>query len=426
MLARSLNQITKSISRKAFSSMGASQPWKIWDNYYNYDFHDKMEFIDHKIRFPLFRVMDLEGKILAPQYETLGKEELLKFWHIMNTTREMDVVYNNAQRQNRITFYMTSTYEEAASLGAISAIKNDDALFFQYREFPMLMYRGLTPLNYLHNLKGSAADGVKGRCLPLMNTDPTKNIFPVSAPLGNRNPHASGAGYHFRVKGQDRIAFCVFGEGSASEGDFHASLNFAATLGAQTLFFCRNNSYAISTFRHDQYAGDGVAPRCIGYGMPAIKVDGSDIFAVHAAVKKAREMIIERKGPVLVEAYTYRGGDHSTSDSAASYRKPDIMKHVDKYFASIGDPIQRLGKYLQSKGYLSDYKASIKELAEKTRADCLSNLKTIDATKFPPYNKLFDDVYSEMTWNVKEQREELNELIKKHPEAYPVKEFPEN
>jgi 2-oxoisovalerate dehydrogenase E1 component alpha subunit len=393
------------------------------DNYYHYNYSNKLEFIDHTVRFPLFRVMDLEGKILAPEYETLSKEHLLKAFNIMCTTRQMDVIYNNAQRQNRITFYMTGTYEEAANLGAISAVKDTDALFFQYREFPMLLWRGVTPLDILNNLKGNKDDMVVGRCLALINTYPDKNIFPGSAPLGNRNPHSAGAGYYFRIKNQDRIAMCVFGEGSASEGDFHSSLNFAATLGAQTLFFCRNNCYAISTFREDQYAGDGIAPRCIGYGIPGIKVDGSDIFAVYHAVKKAREMIMERKGPVLVEAYTYRGGDHSTSDSAASYRTPEVMGRVNKYFDEIGDPIVRLGKYLQSKGYISDYKAEVKAIEDKTKADCMNNLKKIDQVKMPYYMRLFDDVYKELPWNLRKQKKELEEHLKNYGSNYPVEEF---
>ena len=145
MLARSFKHLAKTFGRQMFSTTATAtaQPWKTMEFYYNYNFTDKMEFIDHKKRFPLFRVMDLDGKVLAPEYETLDKEFLLSALETMVTCREMDTVYNNAQRQNRITFYMTGTYEEAANIGAISAVKPEDALFYQYREFPMLMRRGL-------------------------------------------------------------------------------------------------------------------------------------------------------------------------------------------------------------------------------------------------------------------------------------------
>ncbi len=387
-MRRCLKQSVRPFARSLASS-DESPPWKNMDYYYNYKFSPKMEFIDHKVRFPLFRVMDLEGKIIAPEYDTLDRDYVMKAFEAMITTREMDIVYNNAQRQNRTTFYMTTTYEEAISLGAITAIKFEDALFYQYREYPMLMMRGLTPLEYLNNIKGNKNDRVKGKCLAQMNAIPELNIFPVSAPLGNRNPHAAGAGYFFRTKGLDRIAMCVFGEGAASEGDFHASLNFAATLGSQVLFLCRNNGLAISTFRHEQYAGDGIAPRGIGYGMPAIKVDGHDIFAVYHAIKRSREMIMERKGPVLVEAYSYRGGDHSTSDAAETYRTPGCMGPMNKYVQSLGDPLERLQKYIERKGYVKDLPALRKQIAEKAREQLLANLRAVDTVKFPYYGRMF-------------------------------------
>ena len=420
MLARCVQQV----ARRAGLRMASNCPWKMMDYYYKYDFTPKMEFIDHTVRFPLFRVMDLEGKVLAPEYDTLGKEELLKALNIMASSREMDNVYNTAQRQNRISFYMTCMYEEAANVGPALALKPEDPLFLQYREFPMLMMRGYSMLDILHNLKGSKKDTTLGKCFPLMNCDPSRHIASTSAPLGNRNPHSAGAGYYYRVKGMDRVAACVFGEGSASEGDAYVSMNFAAVLGSQTLFYCRNNVYAISVFREDQYAGDGVAPRGIGLGIPAIKVDGLDLLAVYHATKKAREMIMARKGPVIVEAYTYRGGDHSTSDSADSYRNPQKMGPVNEYLKSLGDPLIRLSKLMERKGYIANAEKAVAEIRQKAREECLANLKIVDQTKFAHYDTMFEGVYKEEAWNVKEQREEMHEHLKKYADQYPLHEFP--
>jgi 2-oxoisovalerate dehydrogenase E1 component alpha subunit len=155
-------------------------------------------------------------------------------------------------------------------------------------------------------------------------------------------PQASGAGYQYRINGKDRIAVTYFGEGAASEGDFHPALNFASTLRAQTLFYCRNNMYAISTPIDDQYAGDGIAVRGVAYGMPTIRVDGNDIFAIYAATKKAREMIIRDKRPCLIEAISYRVGDHSTSDNSATYRTDEEMKKWKSTIDNFGNPIYRL------------------------------------------------------------------------------------
>lgn len=157
------------------------------------------------------------------------------------------------------------------------------------------------------------------------------NICTVSSPLGTQIPNASGAGYNYRVSGDDRIAVTYFGEGAASEGDFHSALNFASTLRCQTLFICRNNGYAISTPIDDQYAGDGIAPRGLSYGMPTIRVDGNDVLAVSIATQKARQLIMKEKRPVLMETMSYRGGDHSSSDASANYRNEKEMQKWQKY-----------------------------------------------------------------------------------------------
>lgn len=152
------------------------------------------------------------------------------------------------------------------------------------------------------------------------------HISTVSSTLCTQVPNASGAGYNFRINGDDRIAMTYFGEGAASEGDFHSALNFASTLRCQTLFVCRNNGYAISTPIDDQYAGDGIAPRGTSYGMPTIRVDGNDVLAVSIATAKAREIILTEKRPALIETITYRGGDHSSSDASSVYRDEKEMQ----------------------------------------------------------------------------------------------------
>lgn len=167
---------------------------------------------------------------------------------------------------------------------------------------------------------GNAEDLGKGRQMPVHYGSRDLNICTVSSPLGTQIPNASGAGYNYRIRGDDRIAVTYFGEGAASEGDFHSALNFASTLRCQTLFICRNNGYAISTPIDDQYAGDGIAPRGLSYGMHTIRVDGNDVLAVSIATEKARELIMKEKRPVLIETMSYRGGDHSSSDASGTYR----------------------------------------------------------------------------------------------------------
>ena len=152
--------------------------------------------------------------------------------------------------------------------------------------------------------------------MPIHYGSPKLNIQTISSPLGTQLPQASGAGYAYRMDNLDKIAVTFMGDGSASEGDFHSAMNFASTLKSQTLFICRNNGYAISVPCVDQYRGDGIVTRGIGYGIDAFRVDGNDVIAVYNAVKFAREHIIKNKEPYLLEFMSYRIGDHSTSDQS--------------------------------------------------------------------------------------------------------------
>jgi 2-oxoisovalerate dehydrogenase E1 component alpha subunit len=247
-------------------------------------------------------------------------------YETMVTINEADVVFNQAQRQSRISFYMTQTGEEASNIGTAAALEDHDLLFPQYRESGAFLWRGFSIQQMAHQLCGNWKDFGQGKQMPVHYGSKEMNICTVSSPLCTQLPQASGAGYKYRINGENRIAVTYFGEGAASEGDFHPALNFAATLRCQTLFYCRNNMYAISTPIDDQYAGDGIAVRGVSYGMPTIRVDGNDIFAIFAATKKAREMIIKDKRPVLIEAMSYRIGDHSTSDNSSAYRNEKEME----------------------------------------------------------------------------------------------------
>lgn len=130
---------------------------------------------------------------------------------------------------------------------------------------------------------------------------------------------------------------CYFGEGAASEGDFHAALNIAATRACPVVFVCRNNGYAISTPTLEQYKGDGIASRGIGYGIDTIRVDGNDVMAVYAVTQAARELAVSCQRPVLVEAMSYRVSHHSTSDDSFAYRaKGDVEEWKRR-----DDPITR-------------------------------------------------------------------------------------
>lgn len=209
-----------------------------------------------------------------------------------------------------------------------------------------------------------------------------------------------------------------FGEGAASEGDFHAALNMAATRSCPAVFICRNNGYAISTPTLEQYRGDGIASRGVGYGIETIRVDGNDIWAVREATKRAREMALEDGGkPVLIECLTYRVSHHSTSDDSFAYRarvEVEDWKRRD-------NPIIRLRKWMVNQGMWDEEKE--KEARTRLRRDVLKAFKEAEGEKKPPVRTMFEDVYEEMTPDLKRQMDELKGLLEKYPEEYDLSEY---
>ncbi|KAL3874993.1 hypothetical protein ACJMK2_037936 [Sinanodonta woodiana] len=300
---------------------------------------------------PVYRVMNRKGEIYDSSEDPgLSKETVIKMYKDMTMLNTMDRILYESQRQGRISFYMTNFGEEGTHIGTAAALNPKDLVFGQYREAGVLMWRGFTLDQFMNQCYGSCEDMGKGRQMPVHYGSKDLHFVTISSPLATQMPQASGAAYGFKRAQNGLCVICYFGEGAASEGDAHAALNFAATLECPVIFFCRNNGYAISTPTRDQYRGDGIASRGIGYGMVTARVDGNDVFAVYKVTKAAREICVQENRPVLIEAMTYRIGHHSTSDDSSAYRSVDEVSHWNKE----DTPIARLRLYMIKKGWWND------------------------------------------------------------------------
>jgi 2-oxoisovalerate dehydrogenase E1 component alpha subunit len=345
-----------------------------------------------------------------PFVDTNSTNTLLRAHRQLVRLRTMDTILQNAQRQGRISFYMTCTGEEAIHMGAASALDNQDPIFAQYREQGLLMWRGFTLEQFTNQCFSNDLDLGKGRQMPIHYGSRALNYHTVSSPLGTQLPQAVGAAYRLKLMKKPNVAICFFGDGCASTTDFHAALNFAATLSAPVIFFCRNNGYAISTPVSDQYAGDGIVSRATGYGMAAIRVDGNDIFAVHAAVRGAKKYALQHNAPVLIEGMTYRLGHHSTSDDSTRYRSED---EVDT-FAENMDPLNRLQLFLKHHELLTD--EDLTSMKEEERVAVLDAIKKAENRAPPSMESMFEDVYKEMPAQLVKQMQELKDHLAKYPD----------
>lgn len=343
--------------------------------------------------------LDVEGNLSSDCKDPISDDALVRGYRTMVVTRLVDERMTTLQRQGIITFAMSSLGEEACAVASAAALEPSDWMYPQYREAGIMFWRGFTIQQYLDMMFCGATDLSLGRQMPNHYGSRALNVVTVSSPIGTKIPHAAGAAYAMKLQGEKSVAICYFGEGATSEGDFHTGVNFAAVRKAPVIFFCRNNGYAISTPCSRQFASDGIAPKGEGYGIPAFRVDGNDFFAVHEVVSKARGHCLEGKGPVLIEAMTYRMGAHSTSDDPSLYRKQDEVAVWEKRC-----PVLRLKRYLMKKGLWDEKKE--KELAVSTN-DAIT--KAIDDSKNigePNLKSLFEHVYFDMPPLLKEEYQE--------------------
>lgn len=191
----------------------------------------------------------------------------------------------------------------------------------------------------------------------------------------------------------------------------------AATLNCPVIFLCRNNGYAISTPASEQYKGDGIASRGVGYGIDTIRVDGNDIWAVYNATKAARQIAVEENRPVLIEAMTYRIGHHSTSDDSTKYRD---RKEVEER-AKFDNPVTRLRRYLENKQWWTQEEED--QWRKEVRSSLMKSFSAAEKRKKPAVDALFTDVYDELPQNLRDQKQELQDLMKKYPEYYDTSDY---
>lgn len=362
---------------------------------------------------PMLQLLDENGVEQKSDYKLeLSQEMATKILKSMEYTRLLDDRMISSQRQGRISFYLGCRGEEASTVASAAALSDKDMIMSQYREQGTLVFRGYSTEQFMNQMFSNHLDPNKGRQMPVHYGDKALNFMTISSPLGTQIPQASGYAYGQKMAGEPALTICYFGEGAASEGDFHAGLNMAAVLGCPVIFFCRNNGYAISTPSNEQFAGDGIAARGIGYGVRTIRVDGNDVLAVYAATQTARKIALAENCPVLIEAMTYRLSAHSTSDDPSGYRSKE---EEEKWIAK--DPVIRFQKWMQNKGW---YNAKeMEKYKEQTREEILNALKKAEKVPVNPLSDIVEDVYDTPPWHLQKQLRELEEHVAKYPNEYP-------
>jgi len=401
MLVQVINPTIRKVMNKPQNNAGSSV-------------HQASFISGHALNIPTLRVLNDDGIVIdGAQMPNIDQALAQRIYDTMVYTRVLDERMVGAQRQGRVSFYMTCKGEEASIIASAAALSDKDMIMAQYREHAALRYRGFSSENFMNQLFSNGKDLGKGRQMPIHYGSNELNYMTISSPLATQIPQATGYAYGQKMAGHAAVTMCYFGEGAASEGDFHAGLNMAAVLRCPTIFYCRNNGYAISTSTDEQYAGDGIAPRGVGYGIETIRVDGNDCLAVLLATQTAREYALAHNKPVLIEAMSYRLGAHSTSDDPSGYRS----KEEEELWAKI-DGVLRFKAWIEAQGWWSQ--AQDDTLYQQYRDEILSALKVAEKIAPPTLNELVTDVYSDVPPHLQHQLSDLKRHIEKYPEHYPA------
>jgi len=345
----------------------------------------------------ILEVLDFEGHISHEKLEPkLDDELLLHMYKTMAFARVADTKAMQYQRQGRMLTYAPIKGQEAAQVGVLAALEQQDWMVPAFRELAGMLYKGASLkqlfLYWYGNEEGS-------------RFEEDVRILPISVPIASQINHAAGVAYASKYLKKDEVVVVYVGDGGTSHGEFHEGVNFAAVYDLPVIIIIQNNQWAISTPREVQTKAKTLAQKAVSYGIPGIQVDGNDPLAMYIATKEARERALKGEGPTLIEALTYRLGPHTTSDDPTIYR---TQKDVDYW--ELRDPLKRFKVYLIDKKLWTEEQ---EETLLKEYNDTVNSVfKEVEETGLLDLEETFKYTFEELTPDLKEQLENYKNYLK--------------
>jgi len=283
------------------------------------------------------RFLDPKGNAVRPLPDfAADRAELVALYRAMVLARAFDAKAVALQRTGRLGTFPSALGQEAVAVGLAAAMRKDDVFLPSFREHGAQLWRGVG-LVELFLFWGGDERG--------SDFSEARQDFPVCVPVATHAPHAVGVALAFKLRHEQRVAVCAFGDGATSKGDVAEALNMAGVWSLPLVFVVNNNRWAISLPVAQQTAAETLAQKAIAAGIEGEQVDGNDVIAVREAVARAVVKARSGGGPHLIEALTYRLSDHTTADDARRYRSDtDVSPHWGE------DPITRLRNHLVGRG----------------------------------------------------------------------------
>jgi pyruvate dehydrogenase E1 component alpha subunit len=277
--------------------------------------------------------------------------------------------------------------EEAVAVGVMEALTAEDAIVATYREHGQALARGVPAATIMAEMYGKQEGCSRGRGGSMHLFDAETHFYGGNAIVGGGLPLALGLALADKMRGQQRVTCCFFGDGAVAEGEFHESMNLAALWQLPVLFVCENNLYAMGTALRYAQIETEVAKRAASYKFPAESVDGMEVLAVEAAAKKAAAYVRAGQGPYFLECRTYRFRGHSAFDTEL-YRGKEEVEEWKKQ-----DPIATFSQYLKEHGLLGP--EDLEEIEREVALEIAAAVDFAEAGTWEPIEDLTRFVYSE-------------------------------
>lgn len=351
-----------------------------------------------KFEIKYLQYLDAEGKQVRKDLPDFAKDldYMVKLYKLMVSTRVFDAKSVKLQRTGKLGTYASCLGHEASHVGIGSAMNDEDVFAPSYREYGAQLYRGVQPRE-VYTYWGGDERGND------YQNEPARHDFAWAVPIGTQCLHAAGSALAFKIRNEKRVAVCTIGDGGSSKGDFMGAINIAGARKLPMVAVIVNNQWAISVPREIQSGAETLAQKGIAAGLPTIQVDGNDIIAVRKAVGDAITRARNGEGASVIEAVTYRLGDHTTADDATRYRTKDEVED-----AWNKEPVKRLRVWLESQGAWDQ----AKEDAWQAECDEWMN-NEVDAyleNDPQPVTAMFDYIWAELPEDLEKQRAHAEKL----------------
>jgi TPP-dependent pyruvate/acetoin dehydrogenase alpha subunit len=311
----------------------------------------------------------------------------LEFLRYMAMMREIEGrIERKLYRQGKIVGGVyVGRGQEAIPVGVGLTADPQDVLLPSHRDLALFLIRGVLPRQIFAQYMGRVGGLTRGKDGNMHMGDMSRRIIAIISAMAASVPVAAGAALALKYRGTRNIAYCFFGDGATSRGDWHEGLNFAAVQKLPVVYVCNNNQYAYSTPLSKQMVCANVADRAPGYGIPAEIVDGNDVFAVYNAAQRAAEHARAGNGPYLIECKTFRMTGHSAHDPA-DYVPPGLFEEWTRR-----DPIARLEQKMIERDWAAQ--GEIERMHHEIRQEVDAAVEWAEKSPFPDPSELLDNVF---------------------------------